>query len=690
MKCLVPFILLCILVQPVYAQSPIDSLKKVLLAERTDTTRVELLLKITDQYSSAIFNLDSNQYYAQQALDLARQIKYTRGEMHAQRIIADRLVFSGNSPRGIELAMQNLKLANELADTETIFWSDWQLAFGYEQLRDYKKQLEYAKELVTLEKSGYFHAPIFQLLSTGPVAMAYKYLEQFDSSLYYWRNYYAIARLENDLYFSAMAKLNFGDIYSKTSKTDSALYYYRSSVADGAQSQRPVVIGMAELGEASLFYTTGQTDSAFTYAHQVLNLFQNIKMWPEMIMKGDSILSKLYASTHHFDSAYIYGQRSLAIKDSLFNLDKTKQVQNLIFSEALRQQQVEQGRKEAKQELASSVKIYSLIALLLGALIITFILFRNNIQKQKARVQIETAYSNLKATQQQLIQSEKMASLGELTAGIAHEIQNPLNFVNNFSEVNGELIGELRSERGNGKSEKGKGETENGKSETENGKGEMETELLQDIYNNNEKILLHGKRADAIVKNMLEHSRQGTGEKQLTDVNALADEYLKLAYNSMQAKDKNFESAIKTEFDDGIIKMNIVAQDIGRVLLNLYNNAFYAVREKAMSRETRSSPGEPGLIAESDGPYEPEVSLSTKKKGNQVVITVKDNGNGIPRNIVDKIFQPFFTTKPTGQGTGLGLSLAYDIVKAHGGEIRVETVEGRGSEFVIKLPVYDI
>jgi signal transduction histidine kinase len=259
----------------------------------------------------------------------------------------------------------------------------------------------------------------------------------------------------------------------------------------------------------------------------------------------------------------------------------------------------------------------------------------------------------LKSTQAQLIQSEKMASLGELTAGIAHEIQNPLNFVNNFSEVNKELIGELREE-------------------IKKGNIEEVNVIADNIEANQEKINHHGKRADAIVKGMLQHSRTSTGVKELTDINALSDEYLRLSYHGLKAKDNSFNATMKTDFDNRIGKTNIIPQDIGRVLLNLYNNAFYAVNEKKKSAVTG---------------YEPTISVSTKKIGDKVEIRVKDNGNGIPQKIADKIFQPFFTTKPTGQGTGLGLSLSYDIVKAHGGEIKVDTKESEGSEFIIQLPV---
>src|SRR6185436_8836521 len=259
----------------------------------------------------------------------------------------------------------------------------------------------------------------------------------------------------------------------------------------------------------------------------------------------------------------------------------------------------------------------------------------------------------LKAEQHQLIQSEKMASLGELTAGIAHEIQNPLNFVNNFSEVNKELLAEMKTEIDSGNFTEAKN-------------------IANDIEDNEEKITFHGKRADAIVKSMLQHSRSSSGKKEPTDINSLADEYLRLAYNGLRAKDKNFNAKFEKEFDNSIGKINIISQDVGRVLVNLINNAFYAVSEKKKQ------------VGDN---FDPTVTVTTKNLGDKVELRVIDNGNGIPQKALDKIFQPFFTTKPTGQGTGLGLSLSYDIVKAHGGELKVETKEGEGSEFIIQLPL---
>jgi signal transduction histidine kinase len=273
-----------------------------------------------------------------------------------------------------------------------------------------------------------------------------------------------------------------------------------------------------------------------------------------------------------------------------------------------------------------------------------------NLKAEKNRA--ENALAELKATQKQLIQSEKMASLGELTAGIAHEIQNPLNFVNNFSEVNKELLTELKEEI------------------EKRNYDEVKT-IAKDIIDNEEKIHHHGKRADAIVKGMLQHSGSSSGQKEPTDINALADEYLRLAYHGLRAKDKSFNATMKTDFDENIGNINIIPQDIGRVILNLINNAFYAVYEKKKS----------GIQN-----YEPTVSVSTKRSNGKIEIRVKDNGNGIAQKILDKIFQPFFTTKPTGQGTGLGLSLSYDIIKVHGGEIKVESKEGERTEFIIQMP----
>ena len=283
--------------------------------------------------------------------------------------------------------------------------------------------------------------------------------------------------------------------------------------------------------------------------------------------------------------------------------------------------------------------------------------------------ELQHTLTELRTTQNQLIHSEKMASLGELTAGIAHEIQNPLNFVNNFSEINFELIEEMKAEISAGNTAEA-------------------FAIADNIKDNEKKIIHHGKRADGIVKGMLQHSRSSSGQKEPTDINALADEYLRLSYHGLRAKDKSFNATMETNFDENLGNIDVIPQDVGRAFLNLFTNAFYAVAEKKKLRETEGD--KPGKS------YIPKVTVCTKKISpgpgdtpgrGKVEIRVKDNGMGIPEKALDKIFQPFFTTKPTGQGTGLGLSLSYDIItQGHGGEIKAETKEGEFAEFIIDLP----
>jgi signal transduction histidine kinase len=310
---------------------------------------------------------------------------------------------------------------------------------------------------------------------------------------------------------------------------------------------------------------------------------------------------------------------------------------------------LDQEKKDAEVRLTRNFHYSVMVAFLL----IAGFLFWNNRQKQKSKVKIERAYNQLKSTQAQLIQSEKMASLGELTAGIAHEIQNPLNFVNNFSAVNSELVIELRQE-------------------AKAGNIEEVISLADTIEQNEAKISHHGKRADAIVKSMLQHSRGATGDRQPTNINALVEEYLRLAYHGYRAKDQSFNADLTTDYDPRMGEIDLVPQEIGRVLMNLFSNAFYAVSEKK---------------SRLNGTFEPIVSVRTERKGATVVITVRDNGIGMSPKVAEKVFQPFFTTKPTGEGTGLGLSLSYDIItKGHGGNLTVHSTEGEGSEFVVQLP----
>ena len=370
------------------------------------------------------------------------------------------------------------------------------------------------------------------------------------------------------------------------------------------------------------------------------------------ILRDYKLIAEIYQKTGKTQQANQAFQSYLSLQDSILaDQEKYRTIsfeteQQITDSDTVISK-LESENKLSAQSRNFTIGIAGLLLILAGSV---YYRFRS---KKKANEVLEKTLTNLKSTQSQLIQSEKMASLGELTAGIAHEIQNPLNFVNNFSEVNKELIGEM-------------------KAEIEIGNLEEVKAIANDIESNEEKINHHGKRAGDIVKGMLQHSRSSNGVKEPTDINKLADEYLRLAYHGLRAKDKSFNATLKTDYDESIGNINIIPQDIGRVILNLINNAFYAVDEKKKS----------GIEN-----YEPTITVSTKKINDKTEIRVTDNGNGIPQKVLDKIFQPFFTTKPTGQGTGLGLSMSYDIVKAHGGELKVETTEGDGSEFNIQLPI---
>jgi len=377
------------------------------------------------------------------------------------------------------------------------------------------------------------------------------------------------------------------------------------------------------------------------------------------MLRDYKLLGETYSTIGDPQNASAAYARYISLQDSI--LADQSRFRMLSFETEQQIATNEQSILQLKKDNRISRILWILsLGIVLLVVVLASLIFQRYRVKRKDNEALQKTLADLKNTQSQLVQAEKMASLGELTAGIAHEIQNPLNFVNNFSEVNTELIDELQQE-------------------LKAGKIDDAITISNNIKDNEEKINRHGKRADAIVKGMLQHSQSSSGKKEPTDINKLADEYLRLAYHGLRAKDKSFNVTLKTDLDAGIGNINIIPQDIGRVLLNLITNAFYVVNEKKTLRQTQDLATQP---------YEPTVSVSTKKINNKVEIKVSDNGNGIPSKVLDKIFQPFFTTKPTGQGTGLGLSLAYDIVKAHGGELKVETKEGVGTQFVIQLPIY--
>jgi signal transduction histidine kinase len=628
-----------------------DSIRYALQNSPVDSHYVKKLITaiVFLQYSHP----DSAKYYADSALKLSQQIEYDNGIIYSYVLKAECYFYQGAYSESIRYIYEYLSLSRALHHIDGIVKAYGQLSQIYSELGDHRKALEYQlqkMELVTplgfKTPNDWFNPPdsSTEYFYNYNLGQAYLNMKMVDSALYFGKK----AFLANNQW-SAIPIL-MGDIYLEKGDYTNALKYYNTHTTDNYS----VDTVKNYIGKARVFKMMQQEDSCRDFALKALDIARRIK-FAKSEMHANELLSYVYEHTDLKESLK-YVKISNEIRDSLYNAGRVSLINNIVFNDELRRLDAIAAETAARNKY----KIWSLFGIMTTLLITGILLWRNNQQKKTANVllqrqkeKVESALSELKQAQAQLIQSEKMASLGELTAGIAHEIQNPLNFVNNFSELNAELVKEL---------------TEAGD------KGNMEElrEIAKDVVHNLEKIAYHGKRADAIVKGMLQHSQASSGEKEPADLNALAHEYLRLALYGLRAKDKNFNASLKTDFDPSIGRINIIPQDIGRVLLNLYNNAFFAVAEKKST---------------ANGSYEPMVSITTEKMDDRVCISVKDNGTGIPQKIVDKIFQPFFTTKPTGQGTGLGLSLSYDIIKAHGGEIKVETKEGEGTTFRILLPI---
>ncbi|HET9430197.1 MAG TPA: ATP-binding protein, partial [Chitinophagaceae bacterium] len=581
--------------------------------------------------------------------ELSKKINDKIAEVSSLTTLGAVLQKQGNSAKALELLFQALRILESQRDSLHLVLVNKNIGDIFESQNDYARARHYYQNSV--KYTSLFDIRSFLLsevlLSLGEI---YFNISELDSAEY-------SARRSEKLHPSTGAALLLGDIERKRGNKMKAMQYYRLSVAaESLITSTSVNLAKVYLRLAQEFKEDNQLDSGFYYSRLSLAIARQVKD-PFGIADASKLLSVFFEQRNRLDSAYFYQQVVIKANDSLFTREKEKQIHNLVFNEQLRKQEVE----AEKERLRSRAWIYTLAGGLFALLLIAVLLVRNIRQKKGANIllgrqkdQIENTLAELKATQAQLIQSEKMASLGELTAGIAHEIQNPLNFVNNFSELNTELIEEM-------------------KEELRTGKNEEAIAIANDIKNNEQKINYHGKRADSIVKGMLQHSRNSSGQKELTDINVLADECLRLSYHGIRAKDKSFNSGTQTEFDSKIPLVRIVPQEIGRVLLNLLTNAFYSVMQK--NKQLGDN-------------YEPMVLVKTSLQDSRVIVSVWDNGKGIPRNVIDKIFQPFFTTKPTGEGTGLGLSMSYDIVtKTHGGEFRVESAELEWAEFTIILPI---
>ena len=617
-------------------------------------------------YSRSFFyldrNLDSSYKYAQQANAMLLKLDDEKYDAAMARILGRIMQSQGNYQKALEYFLEQLSLVQELKDTLSIAFCFLDIGNLYLETKDYAKAKNYYLQVIKFDpnKSSAFgrSAPNLALVRMGRI---YYNLHQLDSARFYTTQAYQLALKPIDRQSQSEALTLLGNIVADEGQKEKAINYYFLAIEQGKLYNSSSVIAENYLHIADVFYRHQQADSGIYYARKAFDLAGQLGSI-YIIADASDLLVKLFQKTGHTDSALKYLETVVTAKDSLYIQNKNQQLQTIEFNEQLQKQE-----SHAKQQkFISQVRTYILTAGLTLLVLICIFLLVNIRRKQQANKllnqrseKIQRTLAELETTQSQLIQKEKMASLGELTAGVAHEIQNPLNFINNFSEVSMEIAKELKEEI-------------SVLDIDTNEKNNLKS-IADDLVQNQQKIMDHGQRADAIVKGMLQHSRNAPGEREPININILADEFLRLSYYGIKAKDKNFNAVFKTDFDENIGKINVVPQNIGRVLLNLFNNAFYSVAEKKEKLK---------------GSFEPTVWVTTKKKDDKIEICVKDNGLGIPQDIINKIFQPFYTTKPSGHGTGLGLSLSYDIiVKEHGGTLNVESKEGEYAQFILGLPI---
>jgi two-component system, NtrC family, sensor kinase len=674
-----------------------DSLKNAISTGTNDTNKVNNLLLLSKEFMSS--SPGDAIKYSNEAKDLAEKLKYTPGVAYSQKNIGMVYYNQTKYVETIEHWTQSYLLFDSIGDkvNEALLLNN--IGSVYMNQGDDAKALEYYfKSLQIAEQSKDDHKIAIAMGNIGTIYSNNKFT--YGKAIGFYLKALELSKKLNDKNIMGGLLVNIGETYMNRNKDDSALYYFKQSL-DAYKNTENIPYSLNDIGK--IYTREGNYALANQYHAQALSFAKKFDLKLDMAQsylgigntnykKGDYTnalsayknardtadkaglkkelkdayhgLALTYAGLNNFKDAFMYQTLFTDIKDTLFNLDIAQKVTNLQtnFEIQKKQGQIDNLTKDkALQKLELQRQKFArntLAASLILAFLITILLFSLYRKVRRRTLQLRRSLEELKSTQSQLIQSEKMASLGLLTAGIGHEIQNPLNFVNNFSEVNVELLNDLKE----GFFEK--------LNETDKVQAD---EILNDLTQNMERIIHHGKRADVIIKGMLQHSRVSTGHKEPTDINSLADEYLRLSYHGFPGKDKIHTANLVTDFDNSIAEINIVAQDIGSVLLNLYNNAFYSINEK------KKKLGDA---------YEPKVTVSTKKINNKIEIRVGDNGNGIPQKVLDKIFQPFFTTKPTGEGTGLGLSLSYDIItQEHSGIIKAETREGEGAEFIIQLPV---
>lgn len=642
-----------------------DSLKIVLSKKMDDTSRVILL----EQISKNLWNTDLENAlkYANQGLELAEKINFEKGKSRCLNRIGAIYSRMGNHQKGLVILFEAISLSKKIGDEEGLARANINLGIIYGEQLDHRKAIEYHQEALRISKK--INNQNLYNLALMNIGAEYVPLKLYDSAQFYTKKSYDLA-LNNKSQEIDILLYNLGNIYSKKNNAKEALKYFWKSKQFSERTNNQRFLSQSNFMLSKTYQKLDKIDSAIFFAKKS-NLLALQTSNLELISESYGLLSALVEKFNPKLSLEYFKKAAIA-KDSLYNYDKNLQIQKLTFQEKILNKDLEFAKKEFRNK-----QIIGLTGTVLGIfLIISIALFFVNKNKTKAhkkltaqkkeienqKVELNASLEKLKLTQKQLVLQEKLASLGELTAGIAHEIQNPLNFVNNFSELSIELLEELKDfieqshlkEQGN------------------------VSEILNELITNQQKINSHGNRASSIVKNMLEHSRGSKSENSEVNINKIADEYLHLSYHGMRAKDNTFNADFELNLEDNLPFVKGMSGDIGRVFLNIINNAFYAVNTR---RKENKEPD-----------YKPKVKVSSKwrpnKKNGLVEVRIEDNGNGIPHEIKEKVFQPFFTTKPSGDGTGLGLSLSREIIiNGHNGAIDIETEPGKGTVFIIQFPV---
>jgi signal transduction histidine kinase len=638
----------------------LNRLKIRLNAATNDLAKVQILDSLSMYNMFFYHGADSTFNYCQENINRAIQLPDKKYLVLAYARLSFYYFNVSQYRESLSAALKGVDLAEQYHTTDYLSSLYYNLTWCYQNLNEERQALKYAFLGIRYLKEN--KDPFFDqsLHLYGLTGLCYQNLDKGDSAIFYYKKMSAASLVSKELSARVIADFHWVLYYLFYTKQ------YRkadSVIADGIKQCRATgdfLLGAFYIYSANSALGQNNIPKAITQAKMGLKLSALIN-YRQGERTAAALLASIYGKVKKQDSAYYYLKKQDSLKAVVDEHGNALGIQQFQFDQQLNKKEKAAAGAIQQQRQWTRTLIYVFATAFAFLIVILTIQWRNSAQKRKAnetlqkqKEKVESTLMELRSAQTQLIQREKMASLGELTAGIAHEIQNPLNFVNNFSEINREMIDELEKE-------------------LKAGHVVEALKIAAGIKQNEEKINHHGKRADSIVKGMLAHSRVSSGHKEPTNINKLAAEYLRLAYQGLRAKDKSFNAQLVTTFDVALPTVNVIPQDIGRVLLNLFNNAFYAVRQKQNT---------------AGATYRPEVSVTTNAENGKAIIKVKDNGTGIPDNIKDKIMQPFFTTKPAGQGTGLGLSLTYDIVvKGHGGNIKVDSVEGEGTEFTIVLPM---